>query len=435
MKRIGLIRSILTRMNDRAGSRPRAGASLALAVAAMAALGPARVAAENASYGIPGDWLAQYVTARSVGMGGAFVAAADDPLGAVWNPAGLVLQSQNSFAIETARYFEGTSVNAFSFTVPARRLPTIGFTVLALNSGEFERTNELNESLGEFKQSDLAFLISASKAVSPRLSFGANVKVVRQRVEEFDASGVGFDLGAMFSLTPRLRLGASVLNIGGPTLAAREIDETFPVEVRGGFGFGYLSGRGLLSVEVDHRDGPGTTFRAGTEVWLYEMFGLRAGYFENEPAGGFSYRVNPALQFDYGMSDHELGIVHHVALAYKFGGFFAHSTASPAVFSPLGENSVTKFEIKSRTKADTKEWRLAIENKHGEVVRSFGGLGVPPAHVMWDGKDENGMTLPDGMYRYRMTVVDDEGRVIRTEEKTVEITTSGPQGDVPVIVD
>lgn len=434
MKRIGLIRSILT-LDDHTTFRSRRGLALALAMTAIAAVAPSRAAAENASYGLPGDWLAQYVTARAVGMGGAFVATADDPLGALWNPAGLVLQSQNAFAIETARYFEGTSVNAFSITVPARRLPSIGFTVLSLNSGEFERTNELNESLGEFVQNDMAFLISASKAVSPRLSLGASVKVVRQQVEEFDASGVGVDLGVMYNLTPRLRMGASVLNIGGPTLAAREIDETFPVEMRGGFAFGFLSGRGLLSVEVDHREGPGTTFRAGSEVWLYEMFGLRAGYFENEPAGGFSYRVNPALQFDYGMSDHELGIVHHVALAYRFGGFFAQSAASPAVFSPLGENSVTRFEIKSRTKADTKEWRLAIVNKHGEVVRSFGGLGVPPAHVMWDGKDENGMTLPDGVYRYRMTVVDDEGRVIRTEEKTVEITTSGPQGSVPVIVD
>ncbi|HEX5131682.1 MAG TPA: PorV/PorQ family protein [Candidatus Krumholzibacteria bacterium] len=411
-----------------------AGACVAIAAAAGCLAAP-RASAENASYGVPGDWLAQYVSARTVGMGGAFVATADDPLGAVWNPAGLVQQSQNTFAMETARYFENTSVNAFSFTVPARRLPTIGFTMLALNSGSFERTNELNESLGEFKQSDMAFLISASKGISPRLSVGANLKIVRQHVEEFDASGLGADIGVLYGLTPRLRLGASVLNLGGPTLTARSVGETFPVEYRGGFAFGFLNGRGLLSLELDHRDGPGTTFRAGTEVWLYEMFGLRAGFFENEPAGGFSYRVNPALQFDYGMSDHELGIVHHVALAYRFGGFFANTTASPAVFSPLGENSVTRFDIKSRTKAETREWHLDIVDKHNEVVRSFGGPGIPPAHVMWDGKDEAGMTLPDGVYRYRMTVTDDEGRVIRTEEKTVEITTSGPQGSVPVIVD
>jgi hypothetical protein len=394
-----------------------------------------RASAQNASYGLPGDWLAQYVSARSVGLGGAFVAAADDPLGAVWNPAGLVQQSQNAITFETARYFEDTSINTVSFTVPARRLPTLGFTMLSLSSGSFERTNELNESMGSFEQSDMAFLISASKAFTPKFSVGANLKVVRQEVEAFSASGVGADIGALYWLTPRLRLGASMLNLGGPTLSARDADESFPLETRAGVAFGFLSGKGLLSLEVDHREGPGATFRAGSEVWLYEKFGLRAGYFEDEPAGGFSYRLNPALQFDYGMSAHDLGSVHRVALSYRFGGYHATTTASPAVFSPLGENSVTKFEIKARTKAETEKWTLDIVDKQHQVVRTFGGLGVPPAHVMWDGKDENGMTLPDGIYRYRMTVTDRDGRVLRTQEKSVEITTTGPQGDVPVIVE
>ena len=94
-----------------------------------------------------------------------------------------------------------------------------------------------------------------------------------------------------------------------------------------------------------------------------------------------------------------------------------------AVFAELQSNGLAKGDP---------DYRI---DKHGETVRSFGGLGVPPAHVMWDGKDENGMTLPDGIYNYRMTVVDDEGRVLRTEEKKVQITTSGPQGSVPVIVE
>jgi hypothetical protein len=430
MKRIAQFGSF-----DGARLRLRTVVSYAVAVVALLALLTQRASAQNASYGIPGDWLAQYVSARSVGLGGAFVAAADDPLGAIWNPAGLVQQSQNAVTFETARYFEDTSINTVSFTVPARRLPTLGFTMLSLSSGSFERTNELNESLGSFEQSDMAFLVSASKQFTPKLSVGANLKIVRQEVEAFSASGVGADIGALYWLTPRLRLGASVLNLGGPTLSAREVDESFPLETRAGVAFGFLSGRGLLSLEVDNREGPGTTFRAGSEVWMYDKFGLRAGYFENEPAGGFSYRLNPALQFDYGMSTHDLGTVHRVALSYRFGGFHATTTASPAVFSPLGENSVTKFEIKSRTKAETDKWTLDIVDKHNQVVRSFGGLGVPPAHVMWDGKDENGMTLPDGIYRYRMTVTDRDGRVLRTQEKSVEITTTGPQGDVPVIVE
>jgi len=396
---------------------------------------PLSAGAEEAAMGLPGDWLARYTSARTMGLGGAFVATADDPLASVWNPAGLTQMLQNTLNLETARYFEGTSINGLSITVPARRLPTLGFTLLALNSGDFERTNELNQSLGTFSQSDMAFILSAARAINPRLSIGANLKVVREEVESFGATGVGGDVGVLYALTPRVRLGASVMNIGGPTLMARDVDEAFPLEIRGGAALGYLNGKGLLSMEVDHREGPGTSFRVGTELWLYENFGIRGGYGAEEPAGGFSYRFNPALQFDYGMTDHELGLVHFVALGYRFGGFFAATTATPAVFSPLGENSVTKFDIKSRTRAETQQWHLDIVDKHNQTVRSFGGQGTPPAHVMWDGKDESGMTLPDGIYRYRLVVSDTDGRVLRTEEKRVEITTTGPQGSVPVITE
>ena len=392
-------------------------------------------AAEEAASGMPGDWLSRYMTARSIGMGGAFVATADDPLGAVWNPAGLTQSMQNAVHFETARYFESTSINGLGFVVPARRLPTLGVTMLSMSSGGFERTNELNQSLGDFKNSDMAFLLSGAKAVTPRLSLGANLKIVTQKVEDFNATGFGGDIGGLFSVTPRLKVGLSMLNLGGPSLTPRDVKETYPMEVRGGFSFAYLSGRGLLSVEADHRDGPGTTFHAGTEMWFQETFGIRAGYSDTEPAGGISYRLSPAMQFDYGMNDHELGLVHYVALSYKFGGFFANSYASPEVFSPIGENSVTQFNIKSRTKAETRQWQLDVVDKHNAIVRTFGGPGIPPAHVMWDGKDENGMTLPDGYYTYRLVVTDEEGRVLRAEDRKVQITTSGPQGGVPVIVE
>jgi hypothetical protein len=407
-------------------------AGLAFAAAVVGTVLPVR--AEDQTAGVPGEWLSRYAGARTVGLGGAFVAAADGPLGAMWNPAGLSTLMQNEAHFETARFFEGTSINGVSFVVPARRFPSVGLTMLQMGSGDFERTNELNESLGDFSQSDMAFVFSAAKNVSKRFAVGANLKVVRQSVESFDGTGVGADAGVMFDVTPRVRLGASLLNIGGPSVALRDVDESYPVEFRGGASLRFFSGRGLMSVEMDQRSGLGTGLHAGTEMWVHDLLALRVGYFDSEASGGFSYQVNHNIRFDYGMSDHELGVVHRFAVSYRFGGFFASSQAQPAVFSPLGENSVTKFQIKTRTKAEPKRWRLDVWDKHDQIVRTFGGVGVPPAHVMWDGKDENGMTLADGVYRYTLVVIDEEGREVSSEQKTVEITTSGPQGSVPVIV-
>ena len=388
--------------------------------------------AEDATNGVPGDWLSRYMGARTAGIGGAFVAAANEPTGVLWNPAGLSLMHQNAVHLERSQLFESTSINGFGIAIPARRLPSVGFTVINLRSGEFEKTNDLNESLGDFAESDIAFLFSAAKRFANRLALGTTVKVVRQSLDEFSGAGVGFDLGAMFDVTSNLRLGASVLNIGGPTLAMREIDETFPVEVRGGFAISYLGGRGLLSAEFNHRDGPGAALHGGTEFWVHRSMALRVGYADTSPSGGFAYRVTPDFRFDYAATDHELGITHRFGLSYQFGGFFASSQAIPSVFSPIGQQSVTKFHLQARTREEAELWHLEIVDKHDQVVRRFAGKGSPPSHIMWDGKDETGLPLPDGIYRYQFVVVDNVGQEFVAHERKVEITTEGPQGSVPV---
>jgi hypothetical protein len=363
------------------------------------------------------------------------VASASEPLGMLWNPAGIVRMNQNEVHFETARLFEDTSVNAFALAVPARRLPSFGLSVVSLRSGEFEKTNDLNEPQGTFREGDMAFVLSASKDVHRRVSVGTNVKVVRQSLDEFDAAGFGADLGVLVDVTSGLRVGASVLNLGGPNLMLRATDESYPVELRGGFALRFLSGRGLISAEVDHRDGPGASLHSGSEFWVYPSMALRLGYYDDQPAGGFSYRVAPDMRLDYAVSDHDLGVTHRIGFSYSFGGFHATSRANPEVFSPLGARAVTKFELTAHTKADAEKWALEIYDKSNQVVRRFSGSAQPPAHVMWDGKDEMGLPLPDGVYRYLLVVTDTEGETVVAHERNVEISTEGPQGFVPVTVD
>jgi hypothetical protein len=401
----------------------------------ISAVGATTANAEDPNNGVPGDWLSRYMGPRPAGVGGAFVALANDPTGAVWNPAGLSFISQNTIHLESSRYFESTAINGLSFAVPGRRLPSVGLTILNLRSGDFEKTNDLNESMGEFNESDMAFIFSASKNLTHKFALGANFKIVRHAVDEFDAAGFGVDLGLMYNVLPSVRVGASLLNIGGPSVNMREIDETYPAEFRGGLAFTFFGGRGLVSTEFNHRSGPGTSFYGGTEFWVHRSLALRVGYAENNPGGGFSYRVSPEFRFDYAAVDHELGMTHRFGLSYQFGGFFANSQAVPEVFSPLGQQSVTKFNLQASTKGDANNWSLEIVDKQGQVVRRFAGKGVPPAHIMWDGKDETGLPLPDGMYTYQIVVVDEYGDTLEGHPRSVEITTEGPKGTVPVITE
>jgi len=260
-----------------------------------------------------------------------------------------------------------------------------------------------------------------------------NSKLVRQSIEDFSGGGVGFDVGAIYNLTPALRVGASALNLGGPSITLRDTKETYATQFRGGFSATLLRGRGLITAELDQTQNYGTTMHGGSEYWVQPAFALRVGMNDQRPSGGFSYRTSGHYQFDYGVSDHPLGIVHRIGVSYRFGGFYASAKAEPEVFSPTGESAVTNIVLGSRTKSDTDNWSLSLINKTDQVVRKFGGKGAPPAHLLWDGKDETGMPLPDGIYRYQLVVHDADGREILSPTRTVEISTGGPQGTVPVI--
>ena len=407
--------------------------TVGIALAAVLALAAGAAFAEEENGGAPGSWLSSYVTARTMGMGGAFVGAADDASAVIWNPAGLAILVPNEVRFETARLFEDTSVNALNFAVPGNKLPSFGLSVVSLRSGEFERTNDMNDPLGTFNEGETAYIFTLARSINTRIALGTNVKMVRQSVEDFSGTGIGFDAGAVVNVTPNIRVGASVLNIGGPNITLRDAKETFPMEFRGGFSAAVLRGRGLVTAEVDHASGPGIRFRGGSEYWVQPMFALRIGMDDRNPAGGMSYRFAGHYQFDYGVLDHPLGFTHRLGLTYRFGGFFASAKAEPEIFSPTGEHAVTKIDLNARTKAETESWTLDLINKSDEVVRKFGGKGAPPAHLLWDGKDETGMPLADGEYRYRLVVQDTDGRTIESRVRAVTISTGGPQGQVPVI--
>jgi hypothetical protein len=388
---------------------------------------------QTAGGGNPGEWLTQFETARTLGLGGAFVAAADDPLGALWNPAGLSLMDQNQLRFETARLFGESTLNSVSLAVPGSRLPSFGLSMVSLSSGEFERTNALNDPLGTFREGETAYLFTMAKNISPRFALGVNAKLAQQTIESASGGGLGFDVGALMNLTPDLRLGVSILNLGGPSITLRDVAEPWPSEIRGGLALTLLGGRALAVVEFDHSDGLGTRVRGGTEYRMLQGFTLRLGYDDEHGSGGLSYRFAPQYEFDYGVTDHALGMTHRAGVSYRFGGFFASSHADPSVFSPTGERAVTRISLNARTKGRPEDWSLEVLDKGDRSVRRFGGQGQPPSHIEWDGKDETGLPLADGVYRYRLQVRDGQGRTLMSATRALEISTSGPQGTVPLI--
>ena len=131
------------------------------------------------------------------------------------------MMDQNRVSFETARLFEETSVNAFGVAVPGSWLPSIGLSMVSFGSGEFQRTNELNDPLGTFRESETAYLVTLAKGFTPRFALGANLKLVQPVGRGLQRRRHGVRPGRDLQRDADLRVGASMLNLGGPSITLR----------------------------------------------------------------------------------------------------------------------------------------------------------------------------------------------------------------------
>jgi hypothetical protein len=173
------------------------------------------------------------VGVRAMGLGGAYVAVAEGPSAAYWNPAGL--GEMVSFQVE-AMYTDWLRAGVFLQYVGAAGYPPLGEKRPALYIGEFPLSLGLNwlsvsipdipwvEETGEvgtFTAWSHLFLFSGALAFRENLFLGANVKVFHDRILEGYSLGISWDVGLLWRGEIRgvpLQLGLATYDIGGPAI-------------------------------------------------------------------------------------------------------------------------------------------------------------------------------------------------------------------------
>ena len=158
------------------------------------------------------------VGARSISMGGAFVALADDPTALYWNPAGTV-----NIDKPTAHFFHSPWLADIRFNHSALVMPfgssgTFSFFITSVTMDEMKvRTIKIPEGTGEyFSVSNVALAGSYARRLTDRFSFGLNVKYIQEKIWHMNAGGLAVDLGSLFiTKNSGLRIGMSISNFGG----------------------------------------------------------------------------------------------------------------------------------------------------------------------------------------------------------------------------
>ncbi len=82
---------------------------------------------------------------------------------------------------------------------------------------------------------------------------------------------------------------------------------------------------------------------------------------------------------------------------------------SSLVFSPDGDGRMDTIEIFQSSSIE-ETWTGTFQNAYGGVVRSATWAGQV-SNIVWDGTDSSGASLPDGVYTYDLSAVDEGGNV------------------------
>ncbi|MFA6598354.1 MAG: PorV/PorQ family protein [Ignavibacteriaceae bacterium] len=301
-----------------------------------------------------GEFLSIGVGGRPLGMGGAFVAIANDVTAGYYNPAGLAKLDYPQIALmHDERYGNLVNYNYAAVAIPYGKDYTFGVSVMRLGvdgipdtrkalydangDGILDiNTDRLNYDLiTEFSNQDWAFYLTGAKRVNDNLYLGANVKILSRSIAEYTAFGIGFDVGAYYSPMENLMLGANVQDVTTTFVAwstGRNELITPTAKVGAAYQIDFFAGRLLPAVDLDIRFenrryasqfniGP-VSFdpHFGMEYSYKNLFAIRAGYNDvKQFTFGAGIKL-PKLNIDYSFArfnmsaDDRLPDTHRISL-------------------------------------------------------------------------------------------------------------------------
>ena len=294
-----------------------------------------------------GSFVRDGVGARAFGLGGAYVAIADDVSAAVWNPAGLAqLKGLNAGGMYTNKF--GSDIYFQSLGATAKVLDFgIGLSMVRSSiedipyhgdgeGGYFSETQTL--FLGSFSY-DLSSVLELQSDLISAFLVGANIKYYSHSLLEGKGSGLGFDLGALLTLSydwGSLTLGFMSEDVGGTALKWTGTDHNpvnnVPWINKLGVSVDLLEQRLILASGVDFAVGRPQLNRVhlGAEYRPIEQFGVRAGVIigadgSRQFAAGGSLKWH-GLLLDYAYVPHPvLGVSHIISAQFNFPAWWENS--------------------------------------------------------------------------------------------------------------
>jgi outer membrane protein OmpA-like peptidoglycan-associated protein/flagellar hook assembly protein FlgD len=105
---------------------------------------------------------------------------------------------------------------------------------------------------------------------------------------------------------------------------------------------------------------------------------------------------------------------------------------SDDLFSPNKDGRKDQFIITQKIKtAPEDEWHAGFRDSQGNVVKNYKwtGTSVPP-RLVWDGRNDSGADVPEGLYSYFITCTDKAGNAAHADIRSITLTRKYEVADI-----
>jgi hypothetical protein len=264
---------------------------------------------------------------RAVGMGEAYVAAANDASASYWNPAGLVNLSGTELLFTHNRWFQDIT-NEFAAVGFRARKNAFGVSFMSNTIGGIERRVIASaEPLDILTAHDIMFGLSYARRLGENLSLGTTVKYLYQKIYIESASGVAIDFGLQYQTPAQgLKTGLVFQNFGFISKLLEESTK-LPQTIRLGLAyqlpFQILNGEFLIATDWMKILDSTSHLNFGMEYnfvkYFAVRFGYQTGYEDKGIQGGFGVGFNRyRLDYAFVPFSSDLGNSHRISVGIGF---------------------------------------------------------------------------------------------------------------------
>ena len=319
------------------------------------------------------------VGARSLAMGGTYVALANTADALFLNPGGLSQINGTEISLFYQKPFglDDVNIGSASASFPLSRT-RLNLGVLTLGNGLYQ---------------EQIFFFAYSKGHQGRIYYGASLKYQSVKIDHYGADGtLALDIGLVVPINQQLSLGFVAQNINRPSVGKSR--EKLPQTFKTGLAL-YPHPRMILNLEIFKDVRFEQEIRFGIEFKAFDNLALRTGTANNPSrfSAGFGIRVN-RFTVDYAFFTHnDLGLTQQMSFSIHLGRKKEEKKkAKVPVITEVKEKS-KNFLLEIQSDSGTVTQTININTASHEDLKTLPGIGEKLASLIIEYREKNGPFL------------------------------------------